>query len=303
MLFNGHLQTVYPALVRKHNSVVYTRERIDTPDGDFLDLDWCKKGNKKLVILSHGLEGSSYRQYITGMVQEMIRQHYDTLAWNFRGCSGETNKALIMYHSGATDDLRSVVNYAAPMYEKIHLIGFSLGGNLTLKYLGERELHHKVRRAVVFSVPLDLKSGAENLSKLSNKIYELRFLKSLSRKIIQKKKQYPNQVDLSRLKKIRRVYDFDDIYTAPIHGFKDAEDYYHQCSSRYFLDEIVIPTLIVNAKNDPLLTRESLDPALALSNPNITFELPDHGGHCGFPGLMDGTSYWSEKRASAFFSE
>jgi predicted alpha/beta-fold hydrolase len=164
MLRNGHLQTVYPYLARRLAPVIYRRERIDTPDGDFLDLDWSKSGDNKLAILSHGLEGSSHRHYMIGMAKMLNRNGWDALAWNYRSCSGEINRRLRWYHNGAIDDLNCVVRHAVKTgnYRSIALIGFSLGGNLTLVYLGSMgmNLDARIGKAVVFSAPCDLKASA-----------------------------------------------------------------------------------------------------------------------------------------------
>ncbi|MEO5603142.1 MAG: alpha/beta fold hydrolase, partial [Cyclobacteriaceae bacterium] len=189
-LFTSHLETIYPALLRRVAIIPYTRERIQTPDDDFLDLDWLMKDSDKVVIISHGLEGNSERPYIKGMAKALHDQGFDVVAWNFRGCSNEMNRQLRFYHSGATDDLETVIQHITrhKNYKKIFLVGFSLGGNLTLKYLGERPVGALIKKAVVFSVPMDLKSSCEKISTPGNRIYSSRFLKSLKKKVIQKSK-------------------------------------------------------------------------------------------------------------------
>ncbi len=306
-LWNGHLQTIVPSLFRKV-PVSYERERLTTPDDDFLDLDWSvKTGQTKLVILSHGLEGDSTRQYIAGMVRHLNNHGYDCLAWNFRSCSGEMNRQLRMYHSGATDDLDTVVNQAvAKGYEDISLVGYSLGGNLTLKYLGEYadRLPSAVRRAVVFSVPLDLAASSGMLSRGFSRVYVRRFLKHLRLKVEGKEKLFPQHISSKNYRRLRTLIDFDNQYTAPLHGFEDAWDYYRRNSSIHFLDRINVPTLVVNAQNDPMLAPECFPEALARKLSCVWMEFPEEGGHCGFPPADSKNEvYWSEERALRFLKE
>ncbi|MDH5610769.1 MAG: alpha/beta fold hydrolase, partial [Cyclobacteriaceae bacterium] len=224
-LFNGHLQTVIPAMMRSAPlKKPYTRIRIATPDDDFLDLDTLVTGSRSVVVLSHGLEGNSSRAYMTGMANAMVAGGHDVVAWNFRGCSGEMNRQPVLYHSGATHDLQTVIDHIGERYDEIYLVGFSLGGNLTLKYLGETARSFRIKKAVVFSVPLDLKAGAEHLARPSNYLYQRRFLRSLDQKIRAKQKQFPGL--LQNPTDVATIFDFDDRYTAPLHGFGGAVDYY-----------------------------------------------------------------------------
>jgi len=294
-LFNKHLETIYPAVFRKVVLPPYQRERIVTPDNDFLDLDWLTNGSDKLVIISHGLEGNTERPYIKGMAKAFYDNKYDVLAWNYRGCGDEMNRQLRFYHSGATDDLDVVVKHAASKYKSIFLVGFSLGGNITLKYLGERDA--VVKGAVAFSVPMNLRTSCEKISSPGNFIYAYRFLKSLKNKVIAKSKRM-KQINIYAIEKINNLKDFDDRYTAPIHGFKDAFHYYESCSSLYFLKDIRVPTLVVNAKNDPFLSPGCYP--TDIDNPNIRFEYIDRGGHVGFATLDQNGVYWSELRALKF---
>jgi uncharacterized protein len=305
-LFNGHLQTIIPGLFRKVNTITYRRERIFTADGDFLDLDWSDSQGKALAIISHGLEGSSDRPYIKGMVQAMNKVGIDALAWNYRSCSGESNKTLRSYHMGATDDLQLVVAHVLQKnkYQTIYLIGFSAGGNITLKYLGEapQALPVQIKRAAVFSVPCDLKSCTDTLSRPENRMYMRRFLKSLKRKLMLKAKDFPDHLDLEGYEQLRSFPAFDDRYTAPLHGFKDAEDYYARCSSKQFLRYIRIPTLLLNAQNDPFLSEACFPVAEAEVQPNLYLEVPKSGGHVGFTQSFLANEYYSEKRAVEFLT-
>nr|WP_114781375.1 alpha/beta fold hydrolase [Botryobacter ruber] len=302
-LFNGHMQTIIPALFRQVEGVTYERERLFTPDDDFIDADWSRVGSDKLLILSHGLEGDTERPYIKGMVKAFNQRGVDALAWNYRSCSGEPNKLLRSYHLGATDDLDFVVKHAlqAGNYSTVYLVGFSAGGNISLKYLGEAPelVPQQVKRAAVFSVPIDLKSSAKKISK----IYTRRFLKSLEQKLAQKKKLYPEALDLSDYNLMWSFLEFDNRFTAPIHGFASADDYYARSSSKQFLPKIKVPTLLVNALNDPFLAKECFPVSAAEQNPHFYFEAPAGGGHVGFAEDFRNDLYYSEARALKFLLE
>lgn len=300
-LFNKHLETIYPALFRNVDGVSYHRERITTPDQDFLDLDWLLSNSQKLVILSHGLEGNSHRAYVKGMAQIFHQHGYDVLAWNYRGCSEEMNRQLRFYHSGATDDLDFVVHHAITKgYNEINLIGFSLGGNLTLKYVGEQgdSLARQVKRVVAYSVPLHLYTSSLKIASSAYGIYARRFLKTLKQKVALKASLMPG-IDIQELPRIHNLLDFDDAYTARLHGFAGALDYYERCSSLYFLNNIKRPTLLVNALNDPFLS-EKCYPEDFKNHTYLTTEYPTHGGHVGFAQLTKNGVYWSELRALQF---
>lgn len=304
-VFNGHLQTIFPSLFRKVEGVSYRRERIETPDGDFLDLDWSESGSGKIAIISHGLEGNTSRSYMLGMAKALNRAGWDALPWNYRGCSGEPNRKLRSYHSGATEDLDVVISHVISQkrYEQIALIGFSLGGNITLKYLGERgeAVPSLIKKAIVFSVPCDLASSSRKLAALSNRIYMRRFLRMLHEKIKARMIIMPG-LDDSGFKKIKDFKGFDDRYTAPLHGFADAEDYWRQASSKPFIPQITIPTLLINARNDPFLSQECFPIEEAKHNPNFYLEMPHAGGHTGFVEFNEDGEYWSEKRAVEFLN-
>ena len=303
-LQNGHIQTVYAALLRKKRIVPFERERMATADGDFLDLDWLKNGSKRLLILQHGLEGNTGSRYILGMSTSFFRRGWDVLAWNYRGCSGVPNKSIRSYHSGETGDLHAVIQHALNRndYRDVALIGFSLGGNVTVKYLGERgtEVPTSIKGAVVFSVPCDLEAGAKHLEKWSNRGYLKRFIRSLKRKIRDKDELLPGNLDTDLLDKMNTFQLFDDRYTAPIHGFKDAKDYWSRSSSVSFIPSITIPTLIVNAADDPFLPPSCYPVEQTQDHPDVTLELPRYGGHVGFVAFFGSGEFWSEKRAADF---
>ena len=299
---NGHIQTIFPVLFRKVNSVCYKRERIETNDKDFLDLDWSTNNNNRLAIISHGLEGNTNRAYVKGMVKAVNNDGWDALAWNYRSCSGEPNRLLRSYHNGVTDDLSRVINHAKHRYpyKEIALVGFSLGGNLTLLYLGREKQDPIVKKAIVFSVPCDLKESGKILAKPSNKIYMKRFLVMLHEKIKAKMKTLPGCIDDKGYEKIKDFKAFDNRYTAPIHGFKNAYDYYEKCSSKPFIPDIRVPTLIINAVNDPFLSEACYPVKEAKANKFVTLSMPKSGGHVGFVSFNGQNLYWSENQAVNF---
>lgn len=298
---NKHLNTIYPTLFRKIKNLDFQRDRIKTTDNDFIDIDWSKVNSKKLLVLFHGLEGSSNGQYIKGMCRIFNKNSWDVVAMNYRGCSGEINKTSRFYHGGATEDIDYLINHIEKDYEEIVLVGFSLGGNMLLKYLGDGtyKLNHKINASAAVSVPCDLKSAMENLGKKRNFIYSKRFLNALKKKVMLKKRLFPNEISDENLKTIKSLKDFDDKYTAPIHGFKDAYDYYNKCSCKQFLKDIKIPTLVINALDDPFLTTECFPFKEVESNENLSLLIPKHGGHVGFSSLRE-ENYWTEKKVLEF---
>lgn len=300
---NGYVQSILPTLIRRLPTQHFQRERIATGDDDFLDLDWSRTGSKQLLIISHGLEGHSKRPYVAGVARAANQQGWDALAWNFRGCSGEPNQQLRFYHSGATDDLHQVVQHAVEQgYQTIHLVGFSMGGNLSLLYAGRHadELPKAVVSVAAFSVPCDLSASAAQLAKPNNKIFMKRFLRDLRTKVEAKEKQFPGQLSAAGYEQIKTFKQFDDRYTAPIHGFKDADDYWHQSSCIHYLEDIRIPSLLVNAENDPFLPAACFPYVQAENNPNFLLEVAQSGGHVGFIELNRAQEYWMERRVVDF---
>lgn len=302
---HGHLSTIYQAVFRKVHGVEQKRERLELPDGDFLDLDWshAEQPSKKVVVLLHGLEGDAQRHYITGSAKQLNQHGFDVCAMNFRGCSGEPNRRYLSYHSGATEDLSSVIDHIlrTKTYADIFLMGFSLGGNLLLKYLGENDvLPEQVKGGLGVSVPCDLKEACIELMKPKNFIYSNRFKKYLLTKLRIKQQQFPERITKQEVKSIKTLKDFDDAYTGPAHGFKDAFDYYEKCSCKQFLPNIKVPSLIINAKNDSFLGEDCYPIKEAENNANLYLEMPTYGGHVGFGGKQNIT--YAEQRAVEFFT-
>ena len=288
---NGHFETLFPYLFCSAPVLDYKRERIVTRDNDFLDLDWVQKKSERLVILSHGLESSSSAKYVRSTGFNCLEDGLDVLAWNYRGCSGEMNKSIKYYHSGATDDLDDVIKHVVKNYPytEIYLVGFSLGGNLVLKYMGENSsaLHSNIKLAVAVSAPVCLKTSSHKLKKGFNKVYTRNFLTTLKRKVLAKeKKLLDSGFNLKKVKQAADLPQFDDCFTGPVHGFLNADDYYEKCSSKKFLKEILKPTLIINAKNDPFLSPECFPYEEVKNNKNIVFIAAERGGHVGFKNFI-----------------
>ncbi|GGF27299.1 alpha/beta hydrolase [Echinicola rosea] len=285
--------------------VVYERERIDTPDRDFLDLDWSKVGSKRLLIISHGLEGSSERHYVTGLVKLFNQHQIDALAWNNRSCSGEMNRQQVLYHHGASHDLKAVIEHvlATEDYAEIYLAGISMGGAQTLKYLGEEgsALPQPLKKAAVYSTPCNLPDSAATLRLTKNIFYKNKFLAKLKVKMAEKAKQFPGILDESLLPNVKDFDTFDDHFTAKLHGFRDGQDFYRTVSPDNWMAEITVPTLIVNAKNDPLLIDRCYPVALARKHKLIHLEMPERGGHTGF--AVKGKEFsWVEERLLEFLA-
>lgn len=301
---NGHFSTIYSGIIRSVNGVVQNRERIALSDGDFLDLDWsyAQSKSKKLVVLLHGLEGDAQRPYITGSAKILNQNGYDCCAVNFRGCSGEPNIKYRSYHSGATEDLMNILDHILSTrdYKSIFLKGFSLGGNLLLKYLGEgNQIPTELKGAVAVSVPCNLHDSCKQLLSTKNILYAIRFKGNLLEKLRQKQAMFPEKISNADIKKIKTLMDFDDAYTSKAHNFKNALDYYEQCSSLQFLPNITVASLIINAKNDSFLGPDCYPVLETDNNPNLHLEMPNYGGHVGFWGKNNIT--YTEKRALEFF--
>ncbi|PCH52276.1 MAG: alpha/beta hydrolase [Flavobacteriaceae bacterium] len=297
---NAHINTVYKTLFYK-NKIAYQRKRILTPDTDFLDLDFSTVGSNTLVIVMHGLEGSSQSSYIISAITYLNSCKIDCVALNFRGCSGEDNNHLQSYNSGKTDDLQITINYILEhySYKNILLLGYSMGGNITLKYLGETDtIASKVKGAIAISVPCDLKGSSYALATWQNSIYMNRFLKTLKGKTVLKMKKFPeNNIRRESVMKAKSFEDFDNAVTAPLFGYKNAEDYWDKCSCKQFIPTIITPTLLINALDDSFLSESCFPIKEAENHPYLNLEISKYGGHVGFNTSVFGKDlYWSEKR-------
>jgi predicted alpha/beta-fold hydrolase len=303
---HSHVSTIYPVFFRKVETLPFSRERIKTPDQDFFEVDWYRQGSNQLVVLTHGLEGSSQQNYMQASTHYFFKQGYDVVAMNFRSCSGIMNLKPRLYHSGETQDLRWLLKQLTEHhnYQAIFLMGFSLGGNVILKYLGEegKSIHPSIKKAVTFSVPIDLESCSYSLAKGFNRIYSENFMRSLRKKVeyIREKHQLDYLMHLDT-RKLKTFLDFDELVTAPVFGFDGAKGYWNESSSLGFIPEIKIPTLLVNALNDPFLGQPCYPKDLAKSSELFHLETPRHGGHVGF--MEDFKENWFTKRACQFIEK
>ncbi len=301
-----HFSTIIPNRFRKIRSLTYQRQTLNTPDGDFIDLDVSSIGSTGCLLLLHGLEGSSQSTYMKGLAKYANDQGFDAVAMNHRSCSGKPNNLAISYHSGKTDDVAAVVQALSATYESIHIVGFSLGGNMALKLAGEWAQAHpkQVKSVVGVSVPCDLASSALKLGLAENRIYLWRFLSQLKAKARAKALRFPDaNLDLKLIKQSDTFKAFDDAYTAPAHGFQSAADYYEKCSSKAFIPNIEPPTLIINAKNDSFLSPSCYPINEVNENPNVGLLMPTFGGHVGFASdFMMNEAFWSEIQIMDFIA-
>lgn len=304
LLKNSHLQSIYHKYFRPAIRLDYQRERMTLSDGDFVDLDWLKSNHKKLVLLLHGLEGGSESHYIKGMAKILKKNGYDVLAMNFRGCSGEPNLKFRAYHSGDWQDVDEVIKQVVKnnKYQAISIVGFSLGGNVALRYAGlkNRALPPIIDKVVGVSVPCDLKSSAYHLAKKSNRIYLRRFIKSMAEKLKYKIKKHPNELQPVNINSLTDFKRFDDYYTAPAHGFPDAHTYWETCSSASVISKVTIPTYILTAQDDQFLTPSCFPIEAARNNRYVTLEVPQYGGHVGFVTFNKENEYWHERKILSF---
>jgi predicted alpha/beta-fold hydrolase len=312
---SGHLQTIYPATCIAKPAVRFRRERWDAPDGDFVDVDFVDgQPGKPFVVLFHGLEGSSDSHYARSLMADIAARGWSGAVPHFRGCSGEPNRAPRFYHSGdaaeidwimrrlhagrnrRADDNPAGGNGGAG---KFYAVGVSLGGNALLRWLGESQHEAEfVDAACSVSAPLDLAQGGASLSSGFNMIYTRMFLQTLKPKCVAKLKQFPGLFDLDAMHAARDLYAFDNIITAPLHGYRDTEDYWDRASAKHVLEDITVPTLVLNARNDPFLPGRHL-PRRASSR--VVLDYPAEGGHVGFAvGGLPGKLHWLPQRLIHF---
>ncbi|MBC3884349.1 YheT family hydrolase [Undibacterium griseum] len=305
----GHLQTIYPALWIRKPDVAFRRERWDAPDGDFVDIDFIDgEPGKPFLTLFHGLEGSSDSHYARALMDALRQRGWSGAIPHFRGCSGELNRAPRFYHSGDAGEINWILRCLHAQHTSrsaagaFFAAGVSLGGNALLRWLGESQHAAEfVTAACAVSAPLDLTQGGASLSRGLNMLYTRMFLKTLKPKCLQKLDQFPGLFDKNRLLEARNLYEFDNVVTAPLHGYLDTDDYWHRASARHVLHDITVPTLILNARNDPFLPGRYL-PQTAASC--VQLDYPEHGGHVGFAtGHLPGRLDWLPRKILHFFNE
>ncbi|MFV3379540.1 MULTISPECIES: hydrolase [Pseudomonas] len=308
-LSNPHLQTLWGPLWRKTPELHRVRERLWLADGDFLDLDWLgpNQVTAPVVLVLHGLTGSSHSPYVKGLQQALQAHSWASVAVNWRGCSGEPNLLTRSYHSGASEDLAETIRHLraqrplAPLYA----VGYSLGGNVLLKYLGESGSASQLQAAVAVSVPFRLDQSADRIGIGFSKVYQAHFMRELLAYVQRKQRHFRDNGHVERLAELERLgslrnlrtfWDFDGKVTAPLNGFSDASDYYRRSSSRYYLGENRTPTLIIQSSDDPFVFDHSLPTASELA-PDTHLELHSRGGHVGFvEGSLRNPGYYLERR-------
>jgi len=305
-----HTQTLLARLLRSPDGPAFRRERIETPDGDFVAVDWGPDPGEKapIALVLHGLEGSSKRRYVRNVCRELLVRGVRPVAMNFRGCSGEPNRALRFYHSGDTGDAEWLIRLIRDRNRgrPVGAMGFSLGGNVLLKMMGERDDGGVglLDAAVAMSVPYDLAASSELLERTRmGRLYAEYFLRSLKKKVLGKAERLSAVLDLESVSRARTIRDFDDRVTAPLNGFLDAADYYARSSSAGFLSGIRVPTLLLHAENDPFLPPDSIPVAPARRNPKLTLALQPRGGHVGFlEGAPWAPRFWADEESARFLA-
>ena len=307
----GHAQTIYPLLIRP-DPLPYHRERWETPDGDFIDVDWTDapaarqpRDSRPLLILFHGLEGSSSSYYAITLMGAAAAIGWSGMVVNFRGCSGESNRLARAYHSGDSEEIDWILRRlrALSPLRPLYAVGVSLGGNALLKWLGEREASTRdyLQAAAAVSAPLDLTACGHHLARGFNRVYTRHFLHTLKRNAAAKLCRHPGIFDERRMIAASNLYEFDDVVTAPLHGFNGAEDYWRRASSKPWLAGIRLPTLVLNARNDPFLPAQAL-PTPSQVAASVQLEFPRQGGHVGFvTGSLPGQLDWLPQRIFNYF--
>lgn len=335
---DGQSQTIFASRFVPRPSIFYARERIITTDNDFIDIDWNIPGQHPLVpadnmpatstiyrkgqgtnpgsqtdtppalVLFHGLEGSSQSHYARAICHYFRQKNWVVAVAHFRGCSGEANKLPRSYFSGDSADIHTIFKHVRHHLPNVrwHACGISMGGNALLKYTGEQQESLSWLQAVAgISVPLDLLATGKQLETgfFGRFVYTPHFLQTMKKKIREKSRQFPNDINIQKILQAKTLFEFDDAYTAPIHGFKGALDYWTRCSSKPFLKDIRIPALVMNARNDPFIPENSL-PGLRDISASVTLHLPKTGGHAGFStGAFPSNFNWLTHRLEKFFCQ
>ena len=306
-LKNSHAQTLWAGLVRRRPTITIHYERVTLPDGDFVDLAFAPDNGGPVVLLLHGLQGSIQSRYACGMLNSLHRAAYHPVLLHFRGCSGAVNKQTRLYHAGETGDPAYIISWLQNRYpgRAIAAVGFSLGGNVLLKLLGEQREQTALKAAAAISVPMRLDICANRIDQGFSKLYQWNLVRSKLKIAMQKNARGQlNGVDIVKTYQARSFWEFDDAFTAPLHGFKDVHEYYAQCSSRQFLKDIRVPTLIIHAQDDPF-TSAAVIPTKEEVSEFVELNVSKHGGHVGFtngkwPWAM---KYWAEERVGLFLEQ
>ena len=309
---NPHFQTILPTLLNKNEKVQYEHERLELDDGDFLDLAWRylpTRDERPIIIIFHGLEGSVRSPYAFRMMKALDAQGFNSVVMHFRGCYGEQNRLARAYHSGETGDARFFINHLHTLYphRQLAAVGYSLGGNMLMKLQGEWGSDSPLFAAVSVSSPLRLEMTADHINSGASRFYQMLLMKSLKRRLLEKfeRHDYASLIGLERevVPTLKSFWEYDDLFTGPVHGFKSAADYYARSSAYAYIPRIKKPALIIHAKDDPFMPSSVLPTPERLPK-HISIELSDHGGHVGFiGGTLLTPKYWLEERIPAFFLE
>ncbi|MHB8623045.1 MAG: hydrolase [Sulfuricaulis sp.] len=301
-----HMQTMWARLMRHAPHPLLQRERLELPDGDFIDLDWMENRTGPIVIVLHGLEGSSDSPYARGILAAFERRGWRGVVMHFRGCSGEPNRLARSYHSGDIGDLAHLIDaiHRREPQTPLAAVGYSLGGNVLLKWLGKTGEQAPLCAAVAVSVPFVLRDAADRLQQGFSQLYQWQLLRSMRRTVVEKRGRMDLPIKVRDLSTLKSFRDFDEYVTAPLHGFDSADHYYTVSSSRQYLKDITVPTLILHAQDDPFMTEASIPRQHELSE-SVTLELSLRGGHVGFiAGMWPWhPRYWLEERIPAYLAQ
>jgi len=308
-LKNPHLQTMMPLILAKTKQT-YLREEFSLEDGDFTEIIWndnpYTKNYNHVCVLFHGLGGSIDSHYIQRMMRTLSQLGYLCVMMHFRGCGNKTNKKQRSYHAGETEDARYFIKHLVQRFPKtsLHAIGYSLGGNMLLKLLASYGSNSPLSSAAAISTPLELETCTRHLSKGFARIYQVYLLRSLKKGLLLKHESLDLEstlgLNVKRIKAIKSIYEFDDRYTAPAHGFKNAKEYYTKNSAKQFLKKIQTPTLMIHSLDDPFMPSSVLPKKSELSK-YLSLEVSKHGGHVGFiQGNIFKPTFWLEKRVASF---
>lgn len=300
-LFNGQLQTIAPFFWVKQDRTLYQTEKLELPDGDFLELDWIRGGHDQLMIIHHGLEGNSRSHYVQQMALHFRELGWDILAIHARSCGREMNRLPVLYHGGATKDIDAVVTKYSKKYSSLVLVGFSLGGNMLLNFVARHGTPANLRAIAAFSVPCDLQKSEQQIDRFINRVFAQKFLQKLKNKVRKMESQHPGSFDVNTLDGMTSIQTFSANFTAPFSGFNSLDDFYASGSCLSSLREMRVPTLLVNAQNDPFLSDTSYPIDLASTSDYVFLDMPKRGGHSAFP--ITTTKSWMPNRLEQFLNE
>ncbi|MBR0458144.1 MAG: alpha/beta fold hydrolase [Victivallales bacterium] len=306
LLNNRHLQTILPSYMRKSEPIEYDRETYTTPEDDVFFLDWSRVGSDRLLIISHGLCGHSRRHYVLSLVKAFNDIGWDCLCWNYRGTGPSTGGRLSFTTNNSTNELGYIIRHAIETghYRQVALTGYSMGGNLDMLYLCREaaSVPKEVIGGAFFCATIDLTASSHLFSSAIGRLYASHFLEQLKALIRTKAVEFPGKLDLSLLDKVHSMDDFDEYYTAPMFGFKGADDYHSKASACNHLEKLRVPALVVNPDNDPFLAGDCYPVDIARHSKNLYLEMPDGGGHCGFITPGTNTEWWPARRAKEFIT-